>query len=134
MCLMHDVVEARSGDHNWIHKRYVKVFEDEIIADQSRGLSSGDELTVLRTRYRERTTHEAKIAKDADLLDQLLLLKEYEHGDNKEAAKWLAGRREAYLQNLNTALSCPTSQTAARAILDGDPSDWWGPLWTSENR
>ncbi|MDP4020918.1 MAG: HD domain-containing protein, partial [Candidatus Adlerbacteria bacterium] len=26
MCLLHDVGEARTGDHNWVHKRYIKVF------------------------------------------------------------------------------------------------------------
>ena len=30
MCLSHDMAEVRSGDHNYVHKRYVKIFEDEI--------------------------------------------------------------------------------------------------------
>ena len=34
MCLLHDVAEARSGDHNWIHKKYVKVFGEEITKEQ----------------------------------------------------------------------------------------------------
>src|SRR5204862_5086086 len=33
MCLTHDMPEARSGDQNWVHKKYVKVFENEIIND-----------------------------------------------------------------------------------------------------
>jgi putative hydrolases of HD superfamily len=34
MCLLHDVGETRSNDHNWIHKRYVKVYEKEINDEQ----------------------------------------------------------------------------------------------------
>jgi putative hydrolase of HD superfamily len=28
MCLSHDLSETRSGDQNWIHKKYIKVFEN----------------------------------------------------------------------------------------------------------
>src|SRR3954471_10597295 len=34
MCLMHDMSEVRTGDHNWLHKRYTKIFEDEIKEEQ----------------------------------------------------------------------------------------------------
>ena len=30
MCLLHDITESRSGDQNWVNKKYVKVFEEEI--------------------------------------------------------------------------------------------------------
>lgn len=30
MCLTHDLGEIRSNDHNWVHKRYVKIYEEEI--------------------------------------------------------------------------------------------------------
>ncbi len=34
MCLFHDIEETRSGDQNWINKRYVKVAHEEIRHDQ----------------------------------------------------------------------------------------------------
>ena len=34
MCLLHDMGESRSNDHNWIHKRYVTVAKLQILADQ----------------------------------------------------------------------------------------------------
>ena len=40
--------------------------------------------------YKERKTKEAKVAKDADLVDQILLLKEYAWRGNSEAEEWLS--------------------------------------------
>lgn len=34
MRIFYDVGGSRSGDQNWVHKKYVKVFEDEILYDQ----------------------------------------------------------------------------------------------------
>ncbi len=34
MCLLHDIGEIRTNDHNYIHKKYIKEFEDEVIEDQ----------------------------------------------------------------------------------------------------
>jgi putative hydrolase of HD superfamily len=68
-------------------KKYVKVFEKEIVEDQLRVLPNSEEFLNLLKEYYERKTLEAKIAKDADLLDQLLLLKEYEFQGSKEAAR-----------------------------------------------
>lgn len=67
MCLFHDVNEARSGDQNWIHKRYVKVFDDEISKDQLENLPQSSKLRDLMEEYKKRKTKEAKIAKDAGL-------------------------------------------------------------------
>ncbi|MEW5805388.1 MAG: HD domain-containing protein, partial [Patescibacteria group bacterium] len=89
MCLIHDLEEARSGDQNWVNKKYVKVYEEEIREEQLNGLIGAEELKKISQEYQERKTKEAKIAKDADLLDQILLLKEYEHQGNKEASNWL---------------------------------------------
>ena len=85
MCLLHDLEEARSMDCHWVSKKYVKVFEDEIREDQLKDLPFSEELMALVKEYKERKTLEAKIAKDADLLDQLLLLREYAWQGNKEA-------------------------------------------------
>src|SRR5690606_11815228 len=94
MCLIHDLPEARSGDQNWVHKRYVKVYENEIIADQFSGLPNKEDLIEIANEYSERQTLEAKVAKDADLLDQMLLLREYAWNGNKEAERWLEGKEQ----------------------------------------
>lgn len=70
MALLHDIKEIRSGDHNYLHKKYVKIFEDEISKDQLGNLPF-NELYDINLEFEERKTKEAIIAKDADLLDQI---------------------------------------------------------------
>ena len=91
MCLLHDIEESRAADQNWIHKKYIKVFEDEIRKEQLEKIPNSKELLNLSKEYDEKKSLEAKIAKDADLLDQVLLLREYEWMGNKEAKRWLDG-------------------------------------------
>jgi len=133
MSLFHDVGEVRSNDHNWIHKKYVKVFEEEIDKEQLGGLPY-PELKGFIDEYQDRKSREAILAKDADTLDQLLLLKEYEWQGNKEAALWLNGKSNkrpyAQLEKLKT----DTAKEIGKTIYDTNPSDWWDNIWTSQNR
>jgi len=134
MCLLHDVDEARSGDQNWIHKRYVKVFDDEISKDQLESLPQKNKLRSIVEEYKERKTKEAKIAKDADLIDQILLIKEYIWQGNKEAEGWLKKGKGA---NPNTHVKMLKSKTAkklAQKIINQEPGDWWKNIWTEKRR
>lgn len=128
MCLLHDIAEARSGDHNWVHKKYVKIFEDEIIKDQLESLPDDGELYALATEYGKRESCEAKIAKDADLVDQILLLKEYAHQGNKEAAKWLIGKKDGQ------GTCTKSARDLAKEICNQEPGEWWEDIWTDKNR
>jgi putative hydrolase of HD superfamily len=136
MCLAHDIGEARSNDQNWVHKRYVKVFEEEILKDQTKDLPNGPELKKVLEEYMERESKEAVIAKDADLIDQMMLLKEYIHQGNKEAATWLAGspknpnKKNKHFQLLKTK----SGIKLAKEILKQTPSDWWKNIWTEKRR
>jgi len=133
MSLLHDIGEARTNDHNWVHKRYIKIFEDEII-EQQLGTLPYQDLKDLITEYQERKTKEAILAKEADLLDQVLLLKEYDWAGNKEAHVWLHGKGKdkgnAQLKKLKTDIG----KRLGAAIYKVSPSDWWNNLWTPENR
>ncbi len=132
MCLLHDTGEARSNDHNWVNKRYTKIFDEEVIEEQL-GTLPFPELKEIALEYKERKTKEAIVAKDADLIDQILLLKEYEWQGNKEAAIWLRGSdNRGYAQLKNLKLE--SSLELARAIYDRNPSDWWKGLWTNNDR
>lgn len=128
MCLLHDIGETRSNDLNWVHKRYVKVYEDEICKDQLSFLSQNSQLKELAGEYSQRKTKEAKVAKDADILDQLFLLREYEWQGNKEAAVWLKGRGQ------DKMLTTKTAKLIARELRCQSPSDWWDNVWTSKRR
>ena len=128
MCLFHDVSESRSGDQNWIHKRYIKVFEDEINRDQFDRLPFGKDILVLGREYQERKSLEAKLAKDADLLDQILLLKEYAHIGNLEAEEWL--KNNAQEKMLQTSFA----KKLAKKISLQSPNEWWFSSWTPKRR
>ncbi|MBI2623274.1 MAG: HD domain-containing protein [Candidatus Liptonbacteria bacterium] len=134
MALLHDLGEARSNDHNWVHKRYMKVFNDEIITEQLGGLPFGD-LHMLAREYEARKKKEAIIAKDADLLDEILLLREYEWQGNREAMKWLyEGKGKLRTNAQLKKLKLKSSKELGRAIYEVEPSAWWANLWTSRNR
>ncbi len=128
MCLFHDIEESRAGDQNWIHKRYVKVFEEEIREEQLKGLPLSNDLLTLSREYKERKTLEAKIAKDADLLDQILILKEYAWQGNKEAEDWLKGKEQEKMMFTRSA-----KNLANEAYLQ-KPSEWWENIWTNNRR
>lgn len=134
MCLFHDIGEARSGDQNWIHKKYVKVFEDEIINDQLRDLSQQSRLIELTEEYDERKTKEAKLAKDADLLDQILLIKEYIWQSNKEAYGWLKRGKGNSPNRHIKMLKSTTAKKLAQQIINQEPGDWWKNIWTEKRR
>jgi putative hydrolase of HD superfamily len=133
MAMVHDMEEARSSDHNWVHKKYVKVFDDEIIADQLRDMPSwASELHALVHEARERNTFEGKIVKDADLLDQLFLLREYDWQGNKEAREWLKGPKR--LSRQEQLMHTPLAKALAKEVKRQAPSDWWSHSWTHIRR
>lgn len=133
MCLLHDIEETRCGDQNWVHKKYIKVFEDEIRQQQLGSLPNNKELLELSKEYDERKTKEAKTAKDADLLDQILILKEYICQGNQEAVKWLKLKEKIECQQ-EKLLSNPLSKRIAKEIKRQEPSNWWSGAWTSKRR
>lgn len=133
MALLHDLDEVRSNDHNWIHKRYVKIYKDEIAEDQFGTLPFPD-FKELTDEYEERKTIESKVVKDADFLDQMLLLREYEWQGNKEARVWLYGKGGRKEATQLSKLSLESAKALGQAIYEVGPADWWEDLWTSKNR
>lgn len=128
MALFHDVSEARSGDQNWVHKRYVKVFDDEILKDQFEDIVPDNELYLIMQAYEERESLESKLAKDADLLDQILLLKEYANNGNAEAVVWLEGKEQ------EKRLFSSTAKALANSVYGKKVHSWWSHLWVSKRR
>ncbi len=134
MALLHDVKEVRSGDHNYVHKKYVKVYEDEISKDQLGELPFSD-LFEIEQEYEARESQEAVVAKDADLLDQIILLKEYVHQGNSEAEIWLSGKGNSEKVNVQYRnLQTESGKQLGKEILNGDLSQWWENIWTPKNR
>ncbi len=135
MCLSHDMAEVRSGDHNYVHKRYVKIFEDEIKKEQL-GELPFDDLKTLLDEYDERESLEAIVTKDADLVDQIFLLREYVWQGNKEAQIWLERKSDTApdTNEYMTRLKTQSAKDLGLMAMNTSPSDWAGNLRTSKNR
>jgi putative hydrolase of HD superfamily len=117
MCLFHDFPEARTGDHNYVNKRYVKTDEERAVRDQVRGLEFGQEIVALTREFNTCGTLEARLAKDADQLDLILELKEQLDSGNPNAKEWLTYA----VQRLVTE----TGKKIAREILTTHSTEWW---------
>jgi putative hydrolases of HD superfamily len=134
MCLMHDMGEVRTGDHNWIHKKYVKIFEDEIREEQLGSLPF-PEMKELADEYEKRESRESIIAKDADMLDQIFLLREYVWQGNKEAQIWLEGKtNDVVAKDKKSRFVTESAKALYEVAMTEDPSSWWNNLATSKNR
>lgn len=88
MCLLHDLAELRTGDANFINKYYRVEREEKAIEDQWKDIAGGKKVTSLLKEYNERKSEEAKVAKDADILDQIFLQKEYLSQSPADFKKW----------------------------------------------
>jgi len=117
MCLFHDLPEARTGDHNYVNKRYTEVDENAAMDDQVRGLPFGSEMKSLFLEFNEAQTLEAKLAKDADQIDLILDLKEQLDIGNSRAKDWLSFA----VQRLVT----DPGRRIAHKILESESDGWW---------
>lgn len=117
MCLFHDLPEARTGDLNYVNKKYVDAKEEKAINDLAETVPFGAEIKELILEFMEGKTEEAKLARDADQLEFILALKEYKDIGNAYADEWLAFS----LKRLQTDAARQLAQT----ILETDSSLWW---------
>lgn len=117
MCLFHDLPEARTGDHNYVNKRYARVDEESAIRDLLRNLAFGDKVRGLLTEFDLCRTLEARLSRDADQLDLILELKGQQDLGNRYAVDWIsfAVRR----------LMTEEAREVAREILTTDSAQWW---------
>ena len=117
MCLFHDLPEARTGDQNYVNKKYVKVDEDRAMEDLARGLPFGDEIISLTREFNKGESLEACISRDADQLDLILELKEKQDLGNKYAKEWLYyAVKRLFTEN---------GKKMALEILRTDSTEWW---------
>jgi putative hydrolase of HD superfamily len=117
MCLFHDFPEARTGDHNYMNKKYVSADEPRAVADMTLGLDFGPDIVDLIREFNACRTLDARIAKDADQLDLILELKEQLDTGNRNARDWL----EFAVRRLLT----DRAKDMAREIMETHCTDWW---------
>jgi len=117
MCLMHDIAEARTGDLNYVNKKYVVADEDAAVRDMTENLPFGKEIGSFLSEFSEGTSPEAECARDADQLEMILQLKELGDLGNRYSQQWIA----TAIKRLKTY----NGKRLARSILNTDFSGWW---------
>jgi len=117
MCLFHDTAEARTGDYNYVYRKYIAVDEKKALDDQLKDIPFSDEVKALVDEFNKAETEEAKIANDADQLDMILELKEQLDIGNKNAKEWI----DYAIKRLYTEVA----KRLANEILNTHMSDWW---------
>lgn len=116
-CLFHDLHEARTGDLNYVNKKYVKADDQKASRDLAAQLDFGADFLSWQDEVTEASTIEARLARDADQLDMILNLKECLDRGNAFAAQWYPYA----LERLCTA----EGRRLAEAIWRGDSLRWW---------
>ncbi|ORJ57474.1 HD domain-containing protein [Geothermobacter hydrogeniphilus] len=117
ICLFHDLPEARTGDQNYVNKKYVRTDEKKAVEDLARNLPFGDDYRDLWQEFDARESLEAQLAHDADQLEMILALKEYKDLGNRYADEWYP-----YLVE---RLRTDAARQLAETIWETDSSKWW---------
>lgn len=116
MCLLHDLPELRTGDANFINSFYRVDKEEKAIKDQWSGIPGGEEIIKLLSEYNEGETKEAIVAKDADILNQIFLQREYLPQNSYDLKRW----HNHQLQGIKTA----SARQIANLALKTNPLKW----------
>jgi putative hydrolase of HD superfamily len=130
MCLVHDLPEARTGDQNYMYKKYVTVDEEKAVRELTEHLPFGAEIKTVLEEFNEKKTREALLAHDADQLALILQLKECGDLGNQYSQEWqdFAVRR----------LCTDQGRKLAETILQTDWTQWWfrdkSDWWVNGNR
>lgn len=117
LCLLHDIPESRTGDLNYVQKKYVHLLEEKAIGDQAKGLPFERDYKEYTKEFKEGHSKEARLARDADQLELLLTLKQLSDIGNKKADEWI----KFALKRLKTKSGRKLGEIIAKT-----PSErWW---------
>lgn len=117
LCLFHDIPEARTGDLNYVNKKYVQVDEQKAVDDLADQLPFGDDYRDTLTEFAARESYESLLAHDADQLEMVLSLKEHKDLGNRYADEWYPFSR--------LRLKTDIAKELAATIWETDSSKWW---------
>ena len=117
MCLLHDLAEARIGDHNYVHKRYVTPDEEQAVADATQHLPFGSDMADLIAEFNARQTLESQLAYDADQLSFIMDLKAASDIGHHGPEKWMP--------SVENRLKTEIGKRLAQAINNTRWDEWW---------
>ena len=119
MCLVHDLTEARTGDLNYVQKKYLAVDESRAIDDLTNDLPFGEAVSGLIEEFNAAKTLEAQLAHDADQLALILELKALHDAGNNGPHDWLPH----VVDRMKTSIG----QSLTKDILKTASDAWWFP-------
>ncbi|WP_291462508.1 HD domain-containing protein [Desulfobacula sp.] len=117
MALVHDIAEARTGDFNYVEKKYSTIDEACAISHLIKHLSFGNDIKNLIDEFNSGETKEAKLVNDADQISFILELKKMDDTGAKGPEKWLP----IVLKRLKT----DTGRRIAQSIMETRWDEWW---------
>ncbi len=117
MALVHDIAEARTGDFNYVEKKYSQTDEALAISHLTQGIDFGEDIKSLLDEFNSGETKEAKLVKDADQISFILELKKQADIGAKGPEKWLP----VILKRLQT----DTGKKVAQSIMKTSWDEWW---------
>lgn len=125
MCFLHDLHEARTGDMNYMNKKYVSVDEDKALRDLCDTLPFGEEILQVTGEFNSLQTREALLAYDADQIELILMLKEQRDLGNKYADEWISFALKRLKTDAGKQLAQEVIATDWTLWWFKDKSDWW---------
>lgn len=117
MALVHDIPEARTGDFNYVQKKYARVDEAKAVAHLTDPLPFGKDIRLLIDEFNRGETREAKLANDADQLSFVLELKKLKDTGALSPEKWLP----LVMGRLKTRIGLQLAET----IMETPWDEWW---------
>lgn len=117
LCLFHDIAEARTTDLNYVHQKYTQADDQKAVKELTTLLPFGKDIQTMTKEFKERTTLEGLLAKDADVLEWMLSLKEQFDTGNSRAEKWVQIARKR--------LQTRHAKEIGDSILETKSDHWW---------
>lgn len=130
MALFHDLPETRTNDAHRIVRRYAdwSDVDRKAMTEQSKRLpdAMANEVVSFLDEFEKEVFPEAKLARDADLLECLIQAREYQALGYQDVDDWIL--------NAQAALITESAKAIAAECLRTEPKEWWQGLKASEGR
>jgi putative hydrolase of HD superfamily len=124
MALFHDLPETRTNDAHRIVRRYAdwRDVDKKAIAEQSKRLPDevANQVVSLFEEFEKEISSEAKVVRDADLLECVVQAREYQALGYHDVADWIF--------NAQAALKTGSAKKIAAECLKTEPKEWWQGL------
>ena len=117
MCLWHDLLEARTGDLNYVHKHYLQADEAQALQDATQDVPFGETVAQLIQEFHRGRSKAARLAYDADQLALVL--------DLKAMIDIGYDAPHAWLSNVVNRLKTKAGKRLATQIAETRWDDWW---------